>query len=140
MLYSLFQRFEEDFLTDPRVLIVDDDETFRLIARESLHKKGFIVEEAVNGDQALVIALRSKPDIVLVDIMMPGVDGVSLCREFRERAELKDTILLVVTALNDPKILRDAVRFGANAYLIKPVEASVLLDKVKKLLESRPAS
>ncbi len=140
MLYSLFQRFEEDFLTDPRVLIVDDDETFRLIARESLHKKGFIVEEAVNGDQALVIALRSKPDIVLVDIMMPGVDGVSLCREFRERAELKDTILLVVTALNDPKILRDAVRFGANAYLIKPVEASVLLDKVKKLLASRPAS
>jgi CheY-like chemotaxis protein len=140
LLYSLFQRFEEDFLTDPRVLIVDDDETFRLIARESLHKKGFIVEEAVNGDQALVIALRSKPDIVLVDIMMPGVDGVSLCREFRERAELKDTILLVVTALNDPKILRDAVRFGANAYLIKPVEASVLLDKVKKLLASRPAS
>ena len=124
-----------------RVLVVDDDETFRLITREAFERKGYIVEEAKDGDHALEAARHSAPDIVLIDIMMPGVDGVSLCREFRETESLRETPLLVVTALNDPKVLNDSLRFGANAYLVKPVDASVILDRVEKLLkEKRPTS
>ncbi len=118
-------------------MIVDDDETFRLIAREALQKKGYSIEEAVNGEQALEAAIRSKPDLVLVDIMMPGIDGVSLCRHFRETEELKNVGLLVVTALNEPRVLRDAIRFGGDAYLLKPVDAAVLVDKAEKIIASR---
>jgi CheY-like chemotaxis protein len=119
-----------------RVLVVDDDETFRLIARETLQRKGHQVEEAPDGAHALEAVRHTAPDVILVDIMMPGVDGVSLCREIREIESLKSVPILVVTALNDSKVLHDAVRFGADAYLIKPVDPAALLEKVEKLLSS----
>lgn len=117
-----------------RVLVVDDDETFRLIVRETLQRKGCTVQEAADGAQALECCRHFRPELILLDVMMPGVDGVSLCREIRESEELRDTPILVVTALNDPKVLRDAERFGANACLTKPVDATVLWEKVEGLL------
>jgi CheY-like chemotaxis protein len=125
-------------LTAKRVLVVDDDETFRLIAKETLQRKGCSVEEAADGAQALEACRHVRPDLIVVDVMMPGVDGVSLCREIRESGEMKETPILVVTALNDPKVLRDAERFGANATLTKPVDAAVLWDRVEKLLAPKP--
>lgn len=119
--------------------MVDDDETFRLIARETLQRKGYDVQEAADGAQALEVGRFSPPDLIIVDIMMPGVDGVSLCREIRETESLKDKPILVVTALNDMRILRDAQRFGANGHLLKPVDALVLYETVQKLLDAKPA-
>lgn len=121
------------------MLIVDDDETFRLIARETLQRKGCSVQEAADGAQALETGRRSPPDILIVDVMMPGVDGVSLCREIRETDGLRLTPILIVTALNDMKVLKDAERFGANAHLIKPVDAGVLWESVQKLLGIKPS-
>lgn len=121
-----------------RILVVDDDETFRLIAREALQRKGYSVVEASDGAVALETARRFPPNLVLVDIMLPGVDGVALCRELREIESLKLAPILVVTALNDPKVLNDALRFGADAYLLKPIEAPILVEKVEKLLAAPP--
>jgi DNA-binding response OmpR family regulator len=121
-----------------RVFIVDDDETFRMIARDALQKRGYAVEEAADGAQGMEGMRRSPPDLVVLDVMMPGVDGVSLCREIREDPALKDARILVVTALNDPKILQDALRFGADDCLVKPVDASALRAKVGKLLAPPP--
>jgi DNA-binding response OmpR family regulator len=117
-----------------RVLIVDDDETFRLIARESLVKKGYAVDEAADGAQAMEVVRHSVPDLIMVDIMMPGLVGVALCRQFRSIDTTRVTPLLVVTALGDQKILQDALAFGANDYLLKPVDATALRAKVEKLI------
>jgi two-component system response regulator MprA len=125
-------------VTLQRILVVDDDETFRLIAREALLRKGYSVVEASDGSVALETARRFPPDLVSVDIMLPGVDGVALCRELREIESLKYAPILVVTALNDPKVLNDALRFGADAYLLKPIEAPIYVDKIQKLLAAPP--
>lgn len=125
-------------MTLQRILVVDDDETFRLIAREALLRKGYSVVEASDGSVALETARRFPPDLVSVDIMLPGVDGVALCRELREIESLKYAPILVVTALNDPKVLNDALRFGADAYLLKPIEAPIYVDKIQKLLAAPP--
>jgi CheY-like chemotaxis protein len=125
-------------LPGKRVLVVDDDETFRLIARETLQRKGCVVSEAGDGAQALEAARHDPPDLIVMDIMMPGADGVSMCREVRETDGLRETPILVVTALNDSKVLRDALRFGADAHLVKPVDALVFWDSVQKLLAGRP--
>ena len=93
-------------MTTPRVLIVDDDETFRLIAREALSRKGYIVEEAADGAPLLEAVRHAVPDLILVDIMMPGIDGVALCRQLRAMDGVKNIPILVVTALSDQKILR----------------------------------
>jgi CheY-like chemotaxis protein len=94
--------------------------------------------EASDGSVALETARRFPPDLVSVDIMLPGVDGVALCRELREIESLKYAPILVVTALNDPKVLNDALRFGADAYLLKPIEAPIYVDKIQKLLAAPP--
>jgi CheY-like chemotaxis protein len=131
---------EKNSMSGKRVLIVDDDETFRLIAREALTSRGMLVTEAANGVQAREKVQEGPLDLILVDIMMPGLDGVALCRELRSLESTKTTPILVVTALNDPKVLQDAQRFGANDYLLKPVDAQVLRGKVEKMLTagSRP--
>lgn len=121
-------------MTGKRILIVDDDDTFRLIAREALSHGGWIVEEAADGREARERLSRAAPDLILLDVMMPDVDGVALCREIRATDVYRTTPILVITALSDAKVARDALKAGATEFLVKPVDAGLLQIKARKIL------
>ncbi len=103
----------------PRVLIVDDDLSVRLRGRRSLEKAGFIVEEAENGEMALSSVKRLRPDAVLLDIMLPGIDGFTVCEEIRKLPGGDLIPILMVTALDDIESIKRAYNAGASDFISK---------------------
>lgn len=119
-----------------RVLLVDDEPMLRSALRQYLEFAGHDVDEAPDGDDALVQARRQRPDIIVSDVLMPGRDGMSLCRELRTDPELADVPFLFITARNTQSDLFDEIaRIGAGC-VTKPFEPDHLLaaidDAVKK--------
>jgi two-component system OmpR family response regulator len=120
-----------------RILVVDDDETFRFIVCEVLVAGGFQVDLASNGQEARDAMDKTPCDAVLIDIMMPDTDGITLCREFRGRASSKNAAIFMVSALGDPHTVNASLVFGADDYFVKPVDPNLLVDKIKKRLDLR---
>ena len=80
------------------ILVVDDSEDSRMILKKTLESEGHIVEEAINGEEALMLARKSSPDMIISDILMPVMDGFTLCREWREDERLKGIPFIFYTA------------------------------------------
>jgi len=97
----------------PRVLIVDDDLSVRLMGRRSLEKAGFVVEEAENGEIALSSFKRLRPDAVLLDVSMPGIDGFTVCEEIRKLPGGELIPIIMVTGLDDIESIKRAYKVGA---------------------------
>jgi len=119
-----------------RVLLVDDEPMLRSALRQYLEFAGYDVDEAPDGDDALVQARRQRPDIIVSDVLMPGRDGMSLCRELRADPDFADVPFLFITARNTQSDLFDEIeRIGAGC-VTKPFEPDHLLaaidDAVKK--------
>ncbi len=104
-----------------RILVVDDDNTFRLLARVSLEKAGFRVIEAENGMQALDLFKKKHPDIILLDVVMPEMDGLTACTQLRKLPEGKNIPIVIVTALGDTSSIIQAYKAGATDFMEKPV-------------------
>ena len=108
------------------VLVVDDDDMIRRLVRTVLEADDYDVVEARNGDIALELANEAHPAVILLDIMMPGIDGVEVCRRLDHTA----VKVVILTARDDP-MLEDACReAGADAFLTKPFSSLELLDLV----------
>ena len=108
------------------VLVVDDDDMIRRLVRTVLEADEYDVVEARNGDIALALANEAHPAVVLLDIMMPGIDGVEVCRRLDHNA----VKVVILTARDDP-LLEDACKeAGADAFLTKPFSSVELLDLV----------
>jgi two-component system chemotaxis response regulator CheY len=121
-----------------RILIVDDAATVRMYHRGILESAGYMVEEALNGIEALEKALEAPFDLYIVDINMPKLDGYGFLRELRQQEIAQQPAIMVSTeaAASDEKA---AYQAGANSYLIKPVRQSQLLSHVRLMLgEGRP--
>ncbi|HRY29902.1 MAG TPA: response regulator [Elusimicrobiota bacterium] len=118
-----------------RILIIDDDDAFRTIVREALGKQGYEIREAANGREALAQVGQFQPELVLLDVMMPDMDGVTLCRELRAVPTMKDVPVLMVSALGDNQTTNDALLFGATDYVVKPVELAQLRAKIDKAFQ-----
>jgi DNA-binding response OmpR family regulator len=112
------------------VMVVDDDEMIRRLVRTVLEVDELEVVEARDGEQALELASSAHPAVVVLDVMMPGIDGVEVCRRL-DHAEVK---VVVLTAKDDPRIERACRDAGADAFLTKPFSSKELLDKVAELL------
>ena len=104
----------------PRVLVVDDDPSLRLLMRETLATAGFEVTEAASGAEALQQSGEHSPDLVLLDINMPQMDGVVACRHMRERAR-NDFPIIMVASVDDADSIRHAFEAGATDFILKPV-------------------
>jgi len=111
-----------------RVLVVDDDEGIGRLLKLSLERAGAQVVPATSGAQALRLAFEHRPDIILLDIDMPGMDGLTLCQHLRE---LSDVTIIMVTALSLTDYVTGAFAAGADDYIIKPFESSELLARVQ---------
>ena len=118
------------------ILIVDDDAVQRTLMREALEKAGFSCEDAQDGDEGLRKCLRLKPDLMVLDVMMPKRDGFSVCSEIRNGHVALNVPILMVTGLNDIESIERAFDVGATNFLTKPVNFSLLEHHVKYMLRS----
>ena len=104
------------------VLIVDDDMAQRLLMRESLHDSSLVVQEAANGAEALDAFARFSPDLVLMDVKMPRMDGFTACAKMRGLAGGQDAVIVLVTGLEDFASIGRAFDAGATDFITKPVD------------------
>jgi two-component system, OmpR family, response regulator ResD len=112
------------------VLVVDDDDMIRRLVRTVLEADEFEVAEATDGESALLLATTTEPAVVVLDIMMPGIDGVEVCR----RLDHERVKVIVLTARDDPDLENDCRAAGANAFVTKPFSSIELLDLVAELI------
>jgi PAS domain S-box-containing protein len=119
----------------PLVLVVDDDRFMRLQLREAMEQGGYIVTEAENGEQALDLYTKINPDVVLLDALMPVMDGFDCCKQMRCLPSKHPTPILMITALEDPESVDLAFEVGATDYVTKPIHWAVLRQRVRHLLQ-----
>ena len=117
-----------------RVLVVEDDADIRELIRYNLSQEGFVVEEAADGTQALEKVKRRVPDLLLLDLMLPGMPGLQVCRQMRAERETAHLPILIVTAKGTEvdKVL--GLEMGADDYVVKPFSPRELVARVKALL------
>lgn len=118
------------------VLVTDDDPAHRALVREALEKAGYAVEEASSGEEGLRIAEHTQPDIILLDLMMPRIDGYTVCSELRRNPQFKDLPIIMVTALDDIGSIEQAFEAGATNFITKPINWTLLPFHVKYMLRA----
>ncbi|HVY91537.1 MAG TPA: response regulator, partial [Bryobacteraceae bacterium] len=106
--------------TSLRILIVDDDEDLRVLARRALERAGHSVMEAENGAECLSMVSTGKPQLIILDLNMPGMDGYTVLRELRGRDDAKTLPVIVLTAQGDEESARSSFGHGATDFLAKP--------------------
>ena len=119
-----------------RILVVDDDENILNLEKTILEQKGFDVTAASGGADALRVLSGATFDLVLLDVMMPEVDGFTVCRKIKEDSRLKDIPVIFLTAKGGGEALAEGFESGAIMYINKPFTANKLLTIVNTMLES----
>jgi DNA-binding response OmpR family regulator len=119
----------------PRILIADDDDGLRHLLRLILCREGFEVIEAVDGTEALARAYDSNPSLVLLDVMMPGVDGFDVCRELRSDQRTHCLPIVFVSAIDDIKQRNETLMLGADDCIKKPIGPRELVNRVRGVME-----
>ena len=124
--------FEEKSM--PKILLVDDEPDIIEIIQYHLEKEGYLVKTASNGIECLSIAKSFIPDLILLDVMMPEMDGIETCVELRKDNVLKGTLIAFLTARSEDYSQVAGLDSGADDYIAKPIKPRVLLSKIKALL------
>ena len=117
-----------------KILIADDEPDILEIIQYNLQAEGFEVVTARNGNEAIEKAKRTLPDLIILDIMMPGKTGMEVCNLLRQQPAFKNTIIIFLTALSDESSEVKGLESGADDYLTKPIRPKVLVSKVNALL------
>ncbi|HUL44507.1 MAG TPA: response regulator [Bacteroidota bacterium] len=115
------------------ILIVDDEDALRTLVRHELESDGFVIDEAESGERAVELLGEKKFDIVILDIRMPGIDGLEVLRRIREDDAITKVIML--TGVGELKIARDSLTLGANDFLMKPYDFTSLKNCIKRVLK-----
>jgi two-component system alkaline phosphatase synthesis response regulator PhoP len=121
-----------------KILLVDDEQDILEFVSYTLKKEGFTVYTALNGKDAIGIAKKEKPDLIILDIMMPEMDGIETCRELRDIPFLKNTVISFLTARNEDYSQIAGFEVGADDYITKPIRPRVLTSRIKALLRRKP--
>jgi CheY-like chemotaxis protein len=119
---------------DLKVLLVEDVEDTRLFMRLALEDQGFIVLEAADGQAAVATAVRDTPDVILMDLSLPLMDGFAAAKLMREKHELKNVPIIAVTAHQETGFRTDAKASGFDAYVTKPIDINWLKELINGLI------
>jgi DNA-binding response OmpR family regulator len=122
----------------PKILCIDDDRLLLGLFVNALASYDYRALTATDGLSGIETAKKERPDLILLDVMMPGLDGFEVCRRIRADPELKDTPVIILTALADPKLNVKGFRAGANLAVQKPFEPKRLIDTIKTALALKP--
>jgi DNA-binding response OmpR family regulator len=120
----------------PRILVVDDDMMIRLLMRESLEQAGFDVMEAEDGARAIQTFGETRPEVVLMDVEMPRMDGFSACATLRRLPHGQETAVILVTGHDDAETVNRAFDVGATDFLAKPINWANLAYRVHYILRA----
>jgi two-component system phosphate regulon response regulator PhoB len=124
----------------PHVLVVEDEESLALLLKYNLEKEGYRVSVARDGDDGLILAEEGKPDLILLDWMLPKVPGIEVCRRLRSQAENRNTPILMLTARGEESERIRGLDQGADDYITKPFSMNELLARIRAVLRRiRPA-
>ena len=126
----------DEATTQPRVLLVDDDEVNLLLTSIALRERGFVITEAASGERALALLRESQPDVVVLDALMPGMDGFETCRELRRLSAFASLPVLMLTGLDDEASINRAYEAGATDFFVKSNQWSLLDGRLRYLLRS----
>jgi two-component system, OmpR family, phosphate regulon response regulator PhoB len=118
----------------PTILVVEDEVPLLTLLRYNLEKQGFRVEEAADGQEALVRIAEDRPDLVLLDWMLPALSGIEVCRQLRRRPATRDLPIIMVTARTEDQDAVRALDTGADDYISKPFAMDALLARIRALL------
>jgi two-component system cell cycle response regulator DivK len=118
------------------ILIVDDFDDTRLLLRTWLEKKGYVVIEAENGKEAVVAAESNRPDLIIMDVEMPELDGLSATREIRALDNFEQVPIVAVSAYGADQFRADALNAGCNEYVATPFEPEELEKLIRSLIEN----
>jgi DNA-binding response OmpR family regulator len=123
-----------------KIMVVDDEAGALTLIGIMLERGGFEVVKAENADQALVVLGTFTPDLIILDIMMPGMDGIELCQTIRDRGDAGSMPILILSTRGDAKSVMQSLVAGATDYLPKPILHHDLVAKVRTLLNLESAS
>lgn len=122
-----------------KVLLIDDAPEVHTMYSIELKGRGYDVVEAFDGEEGLVKAKAEKPDAILLDIMMPKIDGIVLLTKLKEDPELKNIPVIMLTNFGQENLIQQAMTLGVNEYLLKyKVTPSEMADKIKQIFEATP--
>lgn len=119
-----------------RVLIVDDEQKNRTLLEIMLEPEGYLLSTADSGDEALAVIERTLPDLVLLDVMMPGMNGYVVAARIKENARTRSVRVLMLSSLDDRNSRTHGMGAGADGFLTKPVDRTELCEKVRVMLRS----
>jgi len=117
-----------------KILVVEDDHDIRELIRHTMTREGYEVTCTARGEEGLSLAQQGHFDLVLLDLMLPGMDGLEVCRRIRGNAELRRTGILIITAKDEEVEVVTGLELGADDYLAKPFSVRVLLARVRALV------
>lgn len=118
----------------PSILVVEDEAPLLALLRYNLERQGFHVDEATDGQEALLRVAEAKPDLVLLDWMLPSMSGIEVCRQIRRRPATRDLPVIMVTARTDNQDVVRALDIGADDYIAKPFAVEALMARIRALL------
>lgn len=117
-----------------KILVVEDEDDLRELLVFNLEREGFLVLQAADGHSAVATALAEQPDLILLDVMLPGLDGFSVCRELRKNKSCAETPVIMLTARGDEMDRVVGLELGADDYVVKPFSIRELLLRVRAVL------
>ena len=122
-------------MANQTILIIDDEEPIRELLKLTLQSAGFgSILEAANGEDGLALARRYMPDLILLDLMLPGMDGLSVCRQLKSSPDMQRIPIIMLTAKSDESDIVVGLEMGGNDYITKPFSRKVLAARIRTQL------
>lgn len=122
-----------------KILVVDDDLNIQEMLNAGLSRYGYVVTVSSSAIDALSLIEKFKFDLVIIDVMMPDIDGITLCKTIRNMDKSADIPIIILTALSDAETMNDALLFGAVDYVVKPFDIRTLREKIASAVNKSQA-
>jgi two-component system alkaline phosphatase synthesis response regulator PhoP len=119
------------------ILVVDDEEDILELVRYNLHREGYTVVCTTSGEEALTLAQREAPDLVILDLMLPGIDGLAVARHLRQHSATSDVPIVMLTAKGEEADVVTGLELGADDYVTKPFSPRILIARLKAVIRRR---
>lgn len=120
---------------DKKILLVDDEEGYLAVIKDAFEVRGFSVVTATSAIEAGLELATKKPDLILMDIRMPGINGVQACLAIKKNSATANIPIIAVSALSDEQNIREAYKAGVADYFVKPIDIEKLVKRIRELLK-----
>ena len=121
-------------MANERILIVDDEEDVLELVRYNLDRSGYQIETAASGEEALSKARKNSPDLIILDLMLPGIDGLEVCKKLKSDLKTEHIPIVMLTAKGDEADIVTGLELGAEDYVTKPFSPKILIARVRRIL------